>query len=1065
MQLLRGLIAGGVRNPVLVNLMMVCMLAGGWLSAREMVREAYPEASLDHIAIEVAYPGASALDVERAICTPIEESLRGVRGVRKISSSANENFGTVWVGLRSDVKDPKATLKEVKDRVDLITDWPVQAEKPTVYETFVRDAVINVAIFGDVPEHTLKRMAQEVENDLSIYPDISQLSLSGVRDDEIIIEISEESLLAYNLTLSQVMAVVAKSSMDLPAGVIRTSEEEVTLRVTGQRYQAADYEDLVVIEHGDAIVRLGDIAVVREGFEERVVRSRFNGEPAVVVQVFKTPDEDATAIAQIVRDYVASRQEGLPERLKMSVWADGSREIDSRISMLVQNGVIGIVLVFFTLALFLELRLSFWVVVGIPVSFAGALIVMNLVGSTINMVSLFGLIMVSGIIVDDAIVIAEAVYARRRQGESPELASINGAHEMALPVLGASATTIIAFLPLLYVVGVMGKLIYILPIVVIGAIVSSTVEAFGMLPSHLCHRDPPGVPVREQPRHPLRVRLEAAIEHAVTAWYRPVYRLAMEFRAVTVSVSVFALLVVLGLVFGGRTPIVLLPKEDSSRIRVRVRFPEGSPVALAEETADRMEAAAMALNDDPILHTATGEPLVQQVHSIVGEFVDFLPVRGSNLCETRIELVPAEVRRRHDELIMDRWREAIGPIHDATEFHMNSERLIWSDRPIEIRLLGHDLEAMAGASERIQQKLREFEGVINVSDDLTLGKREMRVTLKPTARALGLTLDDVASQLRQGFFGGEAVRLYRGRDQVKVRVRYPDDERRSLVDLETLRITTPQGKEIPFVEVADVTWARGYAGIMHQDAKRRIRVAADIDHRLANTERIIQTLEAGFLDDVVADYDDITWELGGDREMMNESLESLFDGFIMALIAIYAVLASMLRSYIQPIVIVSAVPFGLIGAVAGHAFMGLDLTLMSLFGMVALSGVVVNDSLVLLDGINREVREGQTVREAVFAAGELRFRAVVLTSVTTVAGLLPLLAERSSQAQSVIPMATSLAFGIMFATVLTLFVVPALYLAVNDARRMIHWLRYGGAYPQAELVEEATRDQRYRVES
>jgi len=1064
MELLRGLIAGGVRNPVLVNLLMACMLVGGWMSARGMVREAYPEASLDHIAIEVAYPGASAFDVERAITTPIEEAMRGVRGVRKVSSSANENFGTVWVGLRSGVTDAAPALKEIKDRVDLITDWPSQAEKPIVYETFVRGAVINVAIYGDASERTLKRIAQEVENDLSVYQEISQISLSGVRDDEIIIEVSEEALLAYDLTLSQVMAVVAKSSMDLPAGVLRTSDEEVTLRVTGQRYRAVDYEDLVILEQGDADVRLGDIATVSEGFEERVVRGRFNGEPAVVVQVFKTPDEDATTIAGRVRNYVASRQEGLPERLQMSVWADGSLEIDSRIGMLVENGVIGILLVFLTLTVFLDLRLSFWVVVGIPVSFAGALIVMAWVGATINMISLFALIMVSGIIVDDAIVIAESIHTRRQAGDQPELASINGAYRMALPVLGASATTIIAFIPLLYVVGVMGKLIHILPVVVIGAVCASAIEAFVVLPAHLCHRDPPGVKRKARPKPRLRQRIDAAIEHVIARWYRPAFRLSIRYRAVTISIALCATLVITGLILGGRTPVVLLPKEDSNRIRVRVRFPEGSPVALAERTADRIEAAAMALNDDPSLRTPTGEPLVRQVHSIVGEFVDFLPVRGSNLCETNIELMPAEQRKVRAELVMERWREHIGPIHDATEFRMNREQLIWSDRPIEIRLLGHDLGDLADAADRVQAKLSEFEGVTNVASDLIPGKREMRVTLKPTARALGLTLDDVARQLRQGFYGGEAVRLYRGRDQVKVRVRYPDDERRSIVDLESLRITTPLGQEVPFLAVADVTWARGYAGIMHQDAKRRVRVTADIDFQRANAERITQTMEAGFLDEVVADYNDMSWEFGGDREMMTESLVSLRDGFVIALIGVYTVLASMLRSYIQPLVIVAAVPFGLIGAVAGHAIMGLDLTMMSLFGVVALSGVVVNDSLVLLDGINVGVREGKSLADAVHDAGEQRFRPVVLTSITTVAGLMPLLAERSSHAQSVIPMATSLAYGILFATGLTLFVVPAIYVGINDGRRALHWLRYGGAYPRPELVEEAAADRGLALE-
>ena len=1058
MQLLRGLVAGGVRNPVLVNVMMVCILAGGAFSARRMARESYPQFALDHIAIEVAYPGSSAEDVERAICTPIEEVLHGLRGVRMISSSANENFGTVWVGLLGSVKNPGAIVYDIKDRIEQITDFPPEAEKPVVRETFLRAEVINIAISGEVPERTLKAFARKVRDDLSAIPGISQISLSGVRHDEIIIEVSEQALAAYDLSIAEVMDVVARSSLDLPSGIIRTAEEELTLRVTGQRYLASDYENLVVLQRASAVVHLGDIATVREGFEEAVIRGRFNGQPAAVVQVYKAPEEDATRIAATVRDYVSSQRIDLPDRLRMSVWADGSRDIDSRITMLTRNGLLGIVLVFVTLTLFLRLRVAFWVSVGIPVSFAGALIIMGVAGATLNLVSLFALILVSGIIVDDAIVIADNVYARRRAGEEPVLASINGTVEMALPVLGASITTIAAFVPLLFVVGVMGRFVYILPVVVIAAICASAIEAFGVLPVHLCGGHSPGVAVVPRELGRLRRSADAFVETVITRWYRPACRAAMQERFITVSIAAAILLVVAGVVLSGRTPMVLFPQEDGNILRARVRFPEGTPATVTDAAIRRIEQAALRLNEDPELQPAGDGPIVRQVYSILGEFADFLPVRGNNLCETRIELMPAEERLVRDELIMERWRRHIGELYDATQFRISRHQVGPLDRPIEIRLLGTDLEEMSEASRRIQEKLEEFDGVVNVSDDLIPGKRELRVTLRPSARVLGLTLDDVARQLRLGFFGGEAVRLRRGRDEVIVRVRYPDDERRSVMDLESLRVTTVRGDKIPFLEAADVEWARGYANIMHQGAKRRVRILADVDDRVANAERIVQTLQAGFLDEVVADYSDLSWEFGGDRERMDESMSSLWSGLELALVAIYAILAAMLRSYVQPIVILVAVPFGVIGAVVGHAILGLDLTLLSLFGIVALSGVVVNDSLVLVDVINAGIREGRSVREAVLAAGERRFRAVLLTSITTVAGLAPLLLERSSQAQAIIPMAVSLSFGLMFATVLTLFVVPALYLIVNDARRAAHWLVHGGAYPAPELLEEAARD-------
>ncbi len=1059
MGLLRGLIAGGVRNPVLVNLLMVCILAGGFFSARRMVREAYPEFELDHIAVEVAYPGASPDDVERSICTPIEEALQGLRGMREISSSANPNYGTVFVALSGEVSDPAAVMKEIKDRVDQITDFPAEAKRPIVRETFLRGDVINVTIYGDLPERTLKAVAREVRDDLTSNAAISQVSLSGVRGDEIIIEVSDKALDAYHLSLEQVMAVVAQSSLDLPAGLIRTADEELTLRVKGQRYYASDYEGLVILERGNTVVRLGEIATVREGFEEAVVRGRFNGLPAVVVQVFKTAEEDAKIIAAIVQSYVASRQVGLPDALKMSVWADGSRDIDDRIAMLLSNGIAGVLLVFLTLALFLELRVALWVSVGIPVSFAGALIIMYLSGSTLNMISLFALFIVSGIIVDDAIVIADSIFARRRAGEEPVLASINGTSEVALPVLGASVTTIVTFVPLLYISGVMGRFIYILPVVVIGAICASAIEAFGVLPSHLCHRTPPGVKEVERKPTRMRVWMDGAISGLIEKWYRPAYRASLRGRYATVCIAVMLLLISAGLVLGGRTPTVLFPKENANIVRARVRMPEGTPARVTAKVCRQLEDGAQRLNNDPELVPAAEGPLVQQVYTIMGEFAEFLPIRGNNLCETRIELMPAERRDLDDEEIMDRWRFHIGKVYDAVEFRIARVQLGPTDRPIEIRLLGHDLDDMASASVRIQDKLREFEGATDVGDDLIPGRRELRVTLKPSARTLGLTLDDVAKQLRHGFFGGEAVKLRRGREEVTVRVRYPEDERRSILDLENMRITTAQGAQVPFFEVVELEWGRGLAMIMHQAYQRRVRVLADVDDRVANAEQIMQTLEAGFLDEVVADYNEMTWQFGGDRERMAESMDSLAAGFKMALLVIYTILAGMLRSYIQPIVILMAVPLGFVGAVLGHTVLGMDLTLMSMFGLVALSGVVVNDSLVLVDVMNRGIREGKSVIESVFEAGERRFRAVVLTSITTIVGLAPILLEQSSQAQSVKPMAVSLTFGLLAATVLTLFVVPSLFLITNDARRVIRWLRFGGAYPVRELVEDAAHDQ------
>jgi multidrug efflux pump subunit AcrB len=524
------------------------------------------------------------------------------------------------------------------------------------------------------------------------------------------------------------------------------------------------------------------------------------------------------------------------------------------------------------------------------------------------------------------------------------------------------------------------------------------------------------------------------------------------------AVATLVLLVAGGLVFGGRTPFVLLPKEDGTILRTRVRFAEGTPASVAEAAIERIEKAAATLNTDEALHPAAEGALVRQVYSIAGEFADFAPVRGSNLCEVRIELMAPELRELHDDHIIERWREHIGSLPDAVEFTVERQMPGPTDRPIEIRLLGDDLEKLAQASERVQAKLREFDGVTNVHHDLIPGKRELRVSLRSAARSLGLTLEDVATQLRQGFYGGEAVRLQRGREQVKVRVRYPEEERRTIADLENLRIATPSGVDVPFLEAAEVQWGRGYANITHQGGKRRIRILTDLDERRANAKQIVDTLDGGFLAGVAGDYEGVSYTYGGDRQRMDESFDSLITGAMIAAMVMYGVLAAMLGSWVQPIVILATVPFGLIGSILGHVLLGYDITMMSVFGMVAVSGIVVNHSLVIFDAMREALGRGKGLKDAIIEAGEVRFQAVLLTSITDVAALCPLFVTSSGQAQSVMPMAVALCFGLLFSTVVTLCVVPSAYLCMNDVRRFVYWLRYGGGYPTAEMVEEIRRD-------
>jgi multidrug efflux pump subunit AcrB len=1056
MSWLRSLIVAGVRNPVYANVLMVCLLVGGAVSARTLVVETYPEFSLDRISITVAYPGASPEEVEQNVARKVEEAIEGVPGIKRTWSRSEEDGVQIITELTEDVTSPDVVMLDIKDRVDRITSFPPEVERPVVTEFTVRTPVINLALHGQAMERTLKEIAAEIRQELLATGVVSQVEVTGARDYEIAIAVSRESLLRYGLTLEDVRAIVARNCRDVPAGTLRTDREEFTIRTTGQRYTAREFEDLVLIARPDGtLIRLGQVATITDGFEEEERYGRFDGQPAVMVEVFKTPAQDTNTIATAVRAYADRKRAALPDGLGLTVWADSSRVVNARIGMLVKNGVLGMLLVLVLLSLFLNPRVSFYVAAGLPVAFAGTFVVMHFLGQTLNMFTLFGLIMVTGILVDDAVVIADSFRGRVAAGDAPALAAVNGAQTVALPVLASSLTTIMAFAPLLFVVGIVGRLVEVLPIVVISAIVFSAVEAFCILPSHLQHclhavRDEGGQ-VKRAGR--VRATIERWIDATIERVYRPITRRALRARGLTLCAAGASFVVVAGLVLGGRIPFTLLPQVDGDVFRAQVRFPHGMPFSATEQAVLRLERAALGLNQNADLKHAGKGPLVQNVFSSVGQWSGVLRRQGGRLGEVTIELKPAEVRRLNGDRILAAWAEATGPIENVVGLRFERAELGPTEKPIEIRLLHDDLDTLEAAADAVAAELAGYPGVSGIEHDLEPGKREVRIRLKPLARTLGVTVDDLAGQLRSGFYGGEAVRVQRGPDEVRVAVRFPDDQRRGLSDIENLRIAGAGGEEIPFHELAEFTIERGYAAISHQDGKRRVRILANVDERRANAERIVGTVERTFLRTLPQRYPGLRYVLEGQHAQIIESLDSLIAGFVVALVAIYAVLAAMLASYYQPVVIMAAVPLGFVGAVLGHAVMGYDMTIMSVFGMVALSGVVVNDSLVLLDQAKRLLAEGRSVFDAVLDAGAIRFRAVVLTTVTTIGGLAPLMFERSTQAQSLIPMAISLTFGLAVATVLTLVVVPALYLVVNDGRRVARWLWRGGAFPTPEAVE------------
>ena len=1042
-------------------MLMILILGGGLACALVIPREMFPEFSADMVSVSVIYPGASPADVEQSICLKIEDRLAGMEGIKEISSASNEGVGVVMLELDGEA-DVRKVLDDVKSEVDKI-DFPEDAEDPTTVEITLRNQVIQVAVAGEAEERTLKELAQEIRDEINDLPEISQVSVSGVRDFEISIEVSEEALRRHELTLGAVSAAVSESSFDLPAGKVKTKGGELSIRIVGQKNTAEEYKNIVVLSRPDGtIVRLAEVAEVKEDFEDIDVGGQFNGQPAALISVFKTAEEDSIEIANAVREYVGQKKDRVPEGIKLEIWSDMSKLIRDRLDMLVNNGIKGLALVFVILWLFLGVRMSFWVALGIPVSVLGAILVMNLTGQTLNMMSMFALIMALGLIVDDAIVVGENVYRYVEQGEKPITAAVRGTQGVLMPVVAAVSTTWLAFTPLMLIPGVMGRFIKILPIAVILALAFSLIECILILPPHLAHslkartnNDEEVGGLRSLGRG-IRRRLDGGVKWFIRGPFTGLFRLATRYRYVTMAIAVSVIAIIAGAWQSGHIRFVGFPKMDSDTLTAKITLQTGTPFERTLEVAKQVTLAALEINEK--IKGDDGEPVVQYAYALLGAQIAHGPGdggSGAHLCEIIVELSPAERRGEtiKSEQITKLWRENSGTIADALSVEFGSMRGGPGGKALEFRLLGPDTDYVKPVAEKVKARLEGFAGVSDIRDDALPGKMEMKIRTKPGAENLGVQLKTLAWQLRDAFYGNESLKIQRGRDEIKVMVRYPQRQRQSLGDVENMRVRTANGAEVPFGEVAQVEMKRGYTTLRRAGRASVISVSADVDEEVANSEQIIKELQTagGFFGELREEYPELKIDLRGQRQQMFESLNALLIWFPMALLGIYTILAALFKSYVQPIIIMIAIPFGLVGAIIGHWVMGFDVTLLSMFGMVALAGIVVNDSLVLIDQVNRRVRGGGKVYESAEEGAQIRFRPIILTTLTTVAGITPLLFERSFQAQFLKPMAVSIAFGLSFATMLTLLVVPSLYLIGNDIRRVVRWL-WSGEWVEPEGV-------------
>ena len=1045
--MIKSIAKWSVENRVTANILLVLILAAGAISVFRMKREMMPAFNLDMIYISVAYPSASPEEIEESICVKIEEAIKGIDGIRKITSTASENVGAILVELESNVSDNRRVLNDIETEVDRIETFPEEAKEPLIQEILFREPVVYVAVYGQASHLTLRKLAEKVRDDLTATKAVTQAELTGIRNYEISIELSEPVLRKYGLTFDEVATAVRRGSLDLPGGLIKTPDEEVAIRTEGQRYIGREFESIPVRSLPDGTrLTLGEIANIVDGFEDVNRYVRLNGKPAVLVAVSKTPDQDILEIADAVNEYVAQNRDSLPSGVQLKSFFDQSDLVESRLNLLIRNGIQGLILVFFILALFLHMRLAFWVALGIPLSFMGAFWVLGARGDTLNMISLFSFIMVLGMVVDDAIIIGENIFTKFRQGLPPVRACVEGTAQVGWPVIMTILTTVTAFMPLFFVSGIMGKFIAVMPMAVIATLLFSLFEALFILPAHLAHSLEGQVEraKREAKKKKLGLlveKIEQNLETFIKKYYAPALKKVLRYRYLSFMVALSVLLLAIGLVIGGRVPFILFPKPDSDWLIAKVSFPYGTPIHITEKAIHHIEDAAVQLNSEYAGKIKGNQKTVNLIFTVMGRIMDERGEGGelgSHCGEVVVELLPSEKREIKYTKILSRWRELIGEIPGTEKLIYTTPVMGPGGNPIEVKLQGNNYDDLTLAAEELKNQIATYPGTFDIRDNFRPGKPELKVNLKPGASVLGIRLSDLARQLRQGFYGDEALRIQRGRDDVKVMVRYTQSERENRGTMEDMRVRTPTGKAIPFSQVAEIVEGRGFATIHRTDRQRTITVVSDVDEATANAKEITEELKSKFLPELGRRHPTVSISFGGQEEQTQESVGSLTRGFILALVVIYGLLATQFRSYIQAVIVMTAIPFGMIGAVVGHLTMGLPITLLSLFGIVALSGIVVNDSLVLIDFINQAVRnEGTPVLKAASEAGQARFRAVMLTTVTTFAGLLPILTETSFQAQFLIPMVVSISFGLLFATVLTLFLVPSLYLILDDITRFL----------------------------
>lgn len=1044
-------VRAALENPVAGNLLIVGVILFGLSAFFGLPREVMPEFTLDAVTVTVPYRGATPDEVEESVVTKIEETLAGVEGVKEIRSVSSEGIGVVTVDVL-DGYDTMLVKEDVEKEVQQIPTLPLDSERPVIVRMTRKIPAIYLGLYGDADPETLKRAAERVRDDLIGRGVATLVEFTGLKPREISVELSEAALSAHGISFRQAADALRRESIDLPSGTIKSPQGELLVRTAARRYTGEELGRIPLIADRDgAVVPLGAVARITDGFEDANRFSLLNGRPAVLLRVSKTDGQDLVRICEGVKAYAAEMSGKIEGGLSLATWSDSSSVVRDRLDLLTRNGAQGLVLVFLFLVLFMEFKLAFWVALGIPFCFMGTFLIMSWLGLTLNMISMFALIIVLGIVVDDAMVVSDSIHSRLKRGMAPEAAALQGTVSVFWPVIASVSTTVVAFVPFFFVTGMMGKFMAILPTAVISVLLLSLVESLFILPAHLAH-SARGRRLNLGPLGRLQAVTRGALERVVTGTYPTLLRKALRARYLTLALAVASLVVSAALVAGGRVQFTFFPNTDQELLRVTLELPAGTDAFRTLAELRRMEEELFTVQREFLAPDAAGRrrakgPFVLNIHHDVGS-------EHSGKGVMTVELENAERRSLYYLDIVNAWRTRIGEIPDALSLAIQGMNMGPGGQAVELQLRGDDLGELAAARDEVRRRMTEYPFIVDLADNLRPGKLEARVRLTDEGRALGFRAADLAAQVRQAFYGEEPLRIQRGRDDIRVFVRHGKAERDALATLATLRVRNPAGEELPFSRVASFDYARGFTAIHHAFRQKQATVTADIDGRRANDSLFRARFDRDVLPELRNRFPGVTMEFRGRATETADSMRSLFAGLVVALGAIYIILATVFGAYIQPVIIMAAIPLGAVGVVFGHLLLRFDLTMLSLFGFVALSGMVVNNSLLIIDFANRRraERPDEDKVESCVAASAERFTAIFLTTATTFLGVTPMLLEKSRQAVFLQPMVVSLGMGIVFATALTLFVVPALYLILDDATAL---LRGSAVAPAADAAAPA----------